>query len=83
MSQLNTANIVKVMREMADDLRSRAAEIERRADDFIESGDLDECVAALSSAISTQNLHAERLLNSTIRELRRAHEATPKNGEST
>lgn len=81
MSQLNTANIVKVMQEMADDLRRRAVEIERRAQDFMESGDLDECVAALSSAISTQNLHAERLLNSTIRELRRAHETPPKSDD--
>lgn len=73
MTQLNVARIAKVMQEMAEDLRDRAIEIERHAQTLIETGDLDEAVAALSSAVSTQNLNAGRLLNSTIRELHRAY----------
>lgn len=75
MTQLNTARIAETMREMAEDLRSRAEAIERHAQELEKTGDLDEAVAALSAAVSTQNLDVGRLLNRTVREIYRSHEA--------
>jgi hypothetical protein len=75
MKQLNAERIAKVMQEMAEDLRSRAALIEQQAKELIETGDLDTAVVALSAAVSTQNLNVGKLLNATIREVTRAHES--------
>lgn len=71
MSELNAVRIAEVMKQMADDLRTRAIEIERHAQALMQSGDLDEAVAALTIAVSTQNLHAGRLLGRVINELQR------------
>jgi hypothetical protein len=75
MKQLNAERIAKVMQEMADDLRSRAALIEQQAKELIETGDLDTAVVALSAAVSTQNLNVGKLLNATIREVSRSFES--------
>lgn len=75
MKQLNAERIAKVMQEMADDLRSRAALIEQQAKELIETGDLDTAVVALSAAVSTQNLNVGKLLNATIREVTRVHDS--------
>jgi hypothetical protein len=79
MKQLNAERIAKVMQEMADDLRSRAALIEQQAKELIETGDLDTAVVALSAAVSTQNLNVGKLLNATIREVTRSFES-PESG---
>ncbi|WP_043003051.1 hypothetical protein [Comamonas testosteroni] len=71
MSEVNAVRIAEVMKQMADDLRTRAIEIERHAQTLVQSGDLDEAVAALTIAVSTQNLHAGRLLVRIINELQR------------
>lgn len=72
MTEVNAERIAEVMKQMADDLRTRAIEIERHAQALMKSGDLDEAVAALTTAVSTQNLHAGRLLGRIINELQRA-----------
>lgn len=77
MSQINVTSITKVMASMADDLRARAAEIDKCAAELTETGNLDEVVVALAASISTQNLAAHQLLNVVIRELQRS----PKQGE--
>lgn len=69
----NTERIAQVMRQMADDLRARASEIERCAQELIESGDMDAAVVAVNSAISTQNLPVGRLLSRLIAELHRSN----------
>ncbi|WP_121498394.1 hypothetical protein [Pseudomonas aeruginosa] len=76
MNQLKAERIAKVMRELADDLRHRAAQIEQHAEELIETGDLDSAVVALSAAVNTQNLNVGKLLNTTIRELHRVYEAS-------
>lgn len=78
MGKLNAERIADVMKQMADDLRTRAAEIERHAHELVQSGDLDEAVSALSTAVSTQNLHAGRLMGRVIKELQRSTEESPK-----
>jgi Arc/MetJ family transcription regulator len=75
MKQLNAERIAKVMQEMAEDLRSRAALIDQQAKELIETGDLDTAVVALSAAVSTQNLNVGKLLNATIREVTRSLES--------
>lgn len=80
MNTLNVDRIAKVMMELADDLRDRAAQIEQQASELTETGDLDSAVLALSAAVSTQNLNVGKLLNTTIRELQRLLE-TPDDGE--
>ncbi|WP_274644167.1 hypothetical protein [Pseudomonas serbica] len=76
MKQLNAERIAKVMQEMAEDLRSRAALIEQQAKELIETGDLDTAVVALSAAVGTQNLNVGKLLNTTIRELNRVNDSS-------
>lgn len=65
--------IAQVIDGLAEDLRHRAAELERHAQALRETGDLDEAVAALKTAVSTTNMRIDLLVSRPIRELQRAH----------
>lgn len=69
---LNVEPIAKVIDDLAENLRHRAAELDRHAAELRATGDLDIVSVALNVAVSTANMRLDLLVTRPIRELQRA-----------
>jgi hypothetical protein len=72
---VNVEPIAKVIDDLAENLRHRAAELDRHAEELRATGDLDIVSVALNVAVSTANMRLDLLVTRPIRELQRAQQS--------
>lgn len=75
-ARLNVEPIAKVIDDLAENLRHRAAQLDRHAAELRATGDLDIVSVALNVAVSTANMRLDLLVIRPIRELQRAQPST-------